>query len=300
MSNRLRHLSVHHFLHFSRRGHAGEARLMFNVIQVKENPGAKIKTGTMPSSTPEQTAALKSDHEPEAIRRRVGASATHSYMGDAVLGAIDGAVTTFAIVTGVVGADLSSSIVLILGIANLFADGFSMAVSNYLGTRTDAETVDKRRADEEFQIDVIPEGEIAEIQEIFRRKGFEGEILERIVEVITSDRDLWVNTMLQEEHGLQLEGPSEWKAGGVTFAAFAAAGAMPLLSFGMEALFPGSVGNEFLWSAIITGVTFFGVGAMKSRFVDTYWLRSGIETLLIGGAAAAMAFGVGYGLRGLA
>lgn len=221
-------------------------------------------------------------------------------MGDAVLGAIDGAVTTFAIVTGVVGADLSSSIVLILGIANLLADGFSMAVSNFLGTRTDAEDLAKRRADEERQIEVIPEGEIAEVREIFRQKGFEGKVLEEIVEVITADRELWVNTMLREEHGLQLEGPSPWKAGGVTYVAFAAAGAMPLLSFAVEAIFPGSVSNEFLWSAIITGVTFFGVGAMKSRFVETHWLRSGLETLLVGGAAAAMAFGVGFGLKGLA
>lgn len=248
----------------------------------------------------EQSAALKSDHEPDAIRDRIGSSTTHSYMGDAVLGAVDGAVTTFAIVTGVVGADLSTSIVLILGVANLFADGFSMAVSNFLSTRTDAETVAKRRADEERQIDVIPEGETAEVREIFRQKGFEGAVLEQIVEVITSDRELWVNTMLQDEHGLQIEGPLAWKAGGVTFLAFAAAGAMPLISFSIEAIFPGSIGNEFLWSAVITGVTFFAVGAMKSKFVDSHWLRSGIETLLIGGAAAALAFGVGFGLRGLA
>ncbi len=253
----------------------------------------------MPSPE-QQTADLRSEHEPDAIRRRVSGNTVHSYMGDAVLGAIDGAVTTFAIVTGVVGADLSSSIVLILGIANLFADGFSMAVGNFLGTRTDAEAVAKRRTEEEWQIDVIPEGEVAEVREIFRQKGFEGDVLERIVEVITSDRELWVNTMLREEHGLQLEGPSPWKAGFVTYIAFAAAGAMPLISFAIEAIFPGSVGNEFLWSALVTCATFFAVGAMKSRFVETHWLRAGVETLLIGGAAAAMAFGVGFGLKGLA
>lgn len=246
------------------------------------------------------TAALRRDHEPEAIRRRVSSRTAHSYMGDAVLGAVDGAVTTFAIVAGVVGAELSSNIVLILGLANLVADGFSMAVSNFLGTRTVAETVAKHRSDEERQIEVIPEGETAEVREIFRQKGFEGDVLERIVEVITSDQELWVNTMLQDEHGLQLEGPSASRAGGVTFAAFAAAGTMPLLSFVFEAMFPGSVGNEFLWSAVITGVTFFTVGALKSRFVERHWLRSGTETLVVGGAAAGLAFGVGVGLRGLA
>jgi VIT1/CCC1 family predicted Fe2+/Mn2+ transporter len=252
------------------------------------------------SEQSEVSAALKRDHEPEAIRKRVASTAEHSYMGDAVLGAVDGVVTTFAIVSGVIGADLSTSIVLILGLANLMADGFSMAVSNYLGTKTDAEAVSKRRSDEEHQIQVFPEGEIAEVREIFRQKGFEGDVLEQVVEVITSDRELWVNTMLQDEHGLQIQGPSAIKAGGVTFVAFAAAGAMPLISFGVEALFPGSVGNEFLWSAIITGVTFFAVGALRSRFVERHWMRSGIETFLIGTVAATLAFGVGVGLKGLA
>ncbi len=254
----------------------------------------------MTSATHGQSSDLESQHRPDEIRRRIGAKTVHSYMSDAVLGAVDGAVTTFAIVSGVVGAELSSSIVLILGVANLLADGFSMAVSNYLGTRTDAETLQKHRAEENRQIDVVPDGEIAEVREIFRQKGFEGDVLDDIVEVITSDRELWVDTMLQEEHGLQLEGPSATRAGGVTFAAFVVAGAMPLLSFAIEAAFPGSVGNEFVWSAVITAATFFTVGALKARFVERHWLRSGLETLFIGGAAAALAFGVGFGLKGLA
>jgi VIT1/CCC1 family predicted Fe2+/Mn2+ transporter len=252
--------------------------------------------------TPQQRRAnaLAHDHEPEAIERRISTATIHSYAGDAVLGAIDGAVTTFAVVSGVVGAELSSSIVLILGMANLLADGFSMAVSNFLGTKTDHENVARHRAEEQRQIDLIPDGEVAEVREIFRQKGFEGEVLDRIVEVITADRELWVNTMLQEEHGLQLDGPSARRAGLVTFLAFAAAGAMPLLAYVVEAIFPGTIQNTFLWSSIITVATFFGVGAMKSRFVERHWLRSGLETLTVGGIAAILAFGVGVLLRGLA
>jgi VIT1/CCC1 family predicted Fe2+/Mn2+ transporter len=252
------------------------------------------------NSQQERTAALAREHEPEAIKRRISTATVHSYTGDAVLGAIDGAVTTFAIVSGVVGAELASSIVLILGVANLLADGFSMAVSNFLSTRTEAENLAKHRAEEQRQIDLIPDGEIAEVREIFRQKGFDGDVLDRIVEVITADRELWVNTMLQEEHGLQLDGPSAKRAGGVTFIAFAAAGAMPLLAFIAEALFPGIVGNVFLWSTVITAITFFGVGAMKSRFVERHWLRSGLETLVVGGIAAVLAYAVGVMLRGLA
>ena len=247
-----------------------------------------------------QTDALERDHEPEAIERRISAATIHSYTGDAVLGAIDGAVTTFAVVSGVVGAELSSNIVLILGCANLVADGFSMAVSNFLGTRTEHENLAKHRAEEQRQIELIPDGEMAEVREIFRQNGFVGDVLDRIVEVITADRELWIDTMLQEEHGLQLNGPSARRAGLVTFIAFAAAGAMPLLAYLVELIFPGGISNVFLWSSLVTAVTFFGVGAMKSRFVERYWLRSGLETLLVGGVAAILAFGVGVLLRGLA
>ena len=85
----------------------------------------------------DQTAIhkLKQDHSPHAIRCRLEAGPQHSYVRDYVYGAIDGAVTTFAIVAGVAGAQLSGGVVVVLGLANLLGDGFSMAVSNYLGTR---------------------------------------------------------------------------------------------------------------------------------------------------------------------
>lgn len=249
---------------------------------------------------PGAAARLLQEHEPEQIRRRLGNGRSHSYIGDAVLGAVDGIVTTFAVVAGAVGADLSSGIVLILGMANLIADGFSMAVGNFLGTRAEAENLAKHRREEERQVRLVPEGERAEVREIFRQKGFSGEVLEKIVDVITSDGELWVNTMLREEHGFQLEGPSPQRSGLVTFLAFALAGAMPLLPLILDAVFPGTVANSFGWSAGVAGVTFFAVGAAKSRVVERHWLRSGLETLVVGGIAALLAFGVGLGLKGLA
>jgi VIT1/CCC1 family predicted Fe2+/Mn2+ transporter len=254
----------------------------------------------MPAEQAAESERLRREHEPDAVRLRISRRRSKSYLGSAVLGAVDGAVTTFAVVSGVVGAELSSSIVLILGLANLLADGFSMAVGNFLGTRAESGSVAKRRRSEERQVALIPEGEAAEIREIFRQKGFSGDDLERIVTVITSDKQLWVDTMLQEEYGLQLDGPSPSRAGLVTFIAFAAAGALPLITYGVNAVSADAVGNPFLWSAVLTGLTFFIVGAVKSRFVDQHWLRSGLETLLVGGAAAALAYGVGVSLRGLA
>jgi VIT1/CCC1 family predicted Fe2+/Mn2+ transporter len=118
---------------------------------------------------------------------------------DFVYGATDGAVTTFAVVAGVVGASLSPSIVLILGFANLPADGFSMAVGNYLAAKAQREYIEKARKREEWEIDNLVEQEKQEIRDIYTKKGFKDELLDEIVRVITSRRKVWVDTMMREE-----------------------------------------------------------------------------------------------------
>ena len=119
-------------------------------------------------------------------------------LGDFVYGATDGAVTTFAVVAGVVGASLSPSIVLILGFANLLADGFSMAVGNYLATKAQREYIEKARKREEWEIDNLVEQEKQEIRDIYTKKGFKAELLDEIVKVITSRRKVWFDTMMRE------------------------------------------------------------------------------------------------------
>ena len=114
---------------------------------------------------------------------------------------------------------------------------------------------------------------------------------------ITSDKDLWVDTMLREEHGLSLDRPSSFRAATVTFLAFIAIGFLPLIAFLADLLFPHTVSRPFLWSAALTGIAFFFVGAVKSRFVADRWYLAGLETLSLGGIAAALAFAAGYLLR---
>jgi VIT1/CCC1 family predicted Fe2+/Mn2+ transporter len=237
---------------------------------------------------------LEASHTPEKIRDRLRAPITHSYLPDFVYGAIDGTVTTFAIVSGVAGAALPSTMIIVLGMANLVADGFSMAASNYLGTRTDEELRKKARRIEEQHIASYPEGEREEVRQIFEEKGFSGADLQRAVEVITADRQRWVDTMLVEELRLPPDGRSATRAALTTFLAFFVVGLIPLLTYIYNVLAPQEIANPFLASAVLTALSFFGVGAAKSRFVDESWHRAGLETLLIGGSAAMLAYAVGF------
>lgn len=243
--------------------------------------------------------SMKSSHTPEAIAARIDQGPSQIYLKDMIYGAIDGAVTTFAIVTGVAGAGLSSGVVIVLGLANVLADGFSMAVSNYLGTRSENQYRDSMRAQELAEVETYPEGEREEIRQFYLRKGLDGEELERIVAVITSDKKLWVDTMLQEEHGLSTEPVHALTAGWVTFVAFLLAGTLPLLSFLVNWLVPGTVGSPFLVSALVTVASFAGVGAIKGRYVNQSPLISALETTLVGATAALLAYIVGYLLQGV-
>ena len=241
---------------------------------------------------------LRDDHTQEAIARRLAAATSHSYLGDFVLGAVDGAVTTFAVVAGGAGAGLSNGVVLVLGLSNVVADGFSMAAGNYLRARADLLVLERIRRMEEAHIDHIPEGEREEIRQIFQAKGFEGEVLDKIVSVITEDRQQWVNTMLTEEWGLRLAPPSPWRAGLATFAAFLLAGLIPLIP--PLVLIGGDSRQAFAASSVMTGFTFFVVGLIRGRVVENRPLAAGVETLFIGGGAAAVAFALGKLLEGVA
>jgi VIT1/CCC1 family predicted Fe2+/Mn2+ transporter len=215
------------------------------------------------------------------------------------LGAVDGTVTTFAVVAGVSGAELAAGIVIILGVANLVADGFSMGVSILLGTRAENQQKESARREEARQVDWLPEGEREEVRQIFAAKGFGGDDLERVVEVITADPELWVNTMLREEYGFADQEVSPWRSGLVTYSGFMAAGLVPLLPYFYGAIIPVGVLNPLAWSTILALVTFFGIGAGKTRFVEQKWYWGGLETLVVGGVAAGLAYLVGALLRGL-
>ena len=233
---------------------------------------------------------LEAEHRAEAIKERIRDKRGYEYLGDAVLGGIDGCVTTFAIAAGAIGGGLPGFVVVILGFANLLSDGFSMAVSNYMRAKSDRDRLEETRHMEERHIELIPEGERQEIRQIFVDKGFSGEVLEKVVAGITQDKGLWVKTMLTEEHGLQIEGPVPIKASLITFGSFIVLGIIPLIPF----LFRIDLERvQFLMSAAITACTFLIIGIVRGFILGRPALRSGILTLLTGGGAASIAFLVG-------
>lgn len=226
-------------------------------------------------------------HSQEEIAARISAPPGRGNLRDFVYGGIDGSVTTFAIVAGVAGAGLSPFIIVALGLANVLADGFSMAAGNYSGTKAERDNLRRILAIEERHIAQFPEGERREVREILSQKGLSGKVLDEATKEITQDRDKWIELMIEGEYGLGGVDPHPMRSALATFFAFMVAGMVPLLPF----LF--SMNNAFTVSAWMTMGVFFSIGAMKSRWSLAPWWYSGGETLLIGGAAAAMAYGVG-------
>ena len=215
---------------------------------------------------------------------------------DFVYGSIDGAVTTFAVVAGASGAVLSPSVVLILGFANLFGDGFSMAIGNYLAAKTRKEYIEKERRREEWEIDNLAEQEKQEIRDIYSNKGFKDELLEQIVRIITSRRKVWLDTMMKEELGL-IEGkrrPTDTAIS--TFAGFNIIGLIPLIPFVFFFATGSSLSSSdvFQYSTLFTAISFFLIGIIKGKIVKRSLFKSGIYTLAIGGVAAIVAYLVGY------
>jgi vacuolar iron transporter family protein len=235
---------------------------------------------------------LEHSHTPSEIAKRLRHGPHVSYLRDLVYGGIDGTVTTFAVMAGVVGANLSSGIVIILGLANLLADGFSMAAANFTGTKAERDEYDQLRNMEERHVALAPDGEREEIRQIFLAKGFEGEALEGAVKAITSRRKRWIDTMMAEEHGMPAVIRSPLKAALMTFIAFVLCGSLPILPYALE------LQRAEILSVVMAGATFFAIGSLRSHWSPAPWWRAGIETFVIGMLAASVAYLVGYLLKG--
>jgi len=173
-----------------------------------------------------------------------------------------------------------------------------MAVGDYLSEKSERDYIESERKRELWELENFPEAERKEIEEIYRKKGLKGEKLNQLVDIITSDKELWVETMMKDELHLMIdEDVSPLKSAVVTFLSFVLAGFMPLIAYVFASFVSVFKEHSFLSASIITGLTLFIVGALRQFVTDVKWYLGGLEMLLVGGLSATVAFLVGFILR---
>ncbi|MDP2677050.1 MAG: VIT1/CCC1 transporter family protein [bacterium] len=219
------------------------------------------------------------------------------FLEDGVFGANDGIVSTFAVVASVAGAALSPITIVIVGVASLFADAFSMATSNYLATESSRDLYARERGIEKDEVESRPQSEIDEIRVILTQKGYVGQDLDAMTALVTKNKKFWVDLMMYEELGFAPpDKRSAFQHGVATFVSFVGAGFLPLLPY---LFLSDDSSGVFFWSVIATGLALFGIGALRAYFTGRNWLISGAEMFFFGGVAALIAYGLGYAVSGI-
>ena len=209
---------------------------------------------------------------------------------DIVYGALDGIVTTFAIVAGVAGAGLASGVVIVLGFANLIADGISMGFGAFLGSKSEQDFVRAEKHVLRKRIQDDPGKQREMLKDAYRAKGFVGPLLDQVADVLTSNEDRWVNDAAQEVLDLPHEEDlTPARDGVVTFISFIAAGFIPLLAY----LLPIPEGLQFRAAVVLVVLVLFGIGAARTRVTAEGFIRSGFEMLFTGALAAGAAYTIG-------
>jgi VIT1/CCC1 family predicted Fe2+/Mn2+ transporter len=246
--------------------------------------------------------ASQKAHQKKAITnaaREEHGGAGSQYIGNMVYGGLDGIVTTFAVVSGVAGANLGANVVMIMGVANLLADGLSMAIGAYLSEKSVKEYYNNEKKREAWEVDNYPEGERLELKEIYKSQGYPDSDIEQLVKIKTAHKKRWVETMMVEELGLLADDKKPLTGSLVTFASFVVAGSLPLLSY-LVGLFIKIPMNVAFWISIgLSALALFSLGAAKVKVTGLKPLRSGLEMLIVGGLAAGVAYGVGVLLKGI-
>jgi len=225
-------------------------------------------------------------------------STVQEYLSEFVYGGIDGSVTTFAVVAGASGANLESSVIIILGFANLVADGFAMSVGSYLSAKTTKERFEKLKRQEYWEIEHLRDSEVQEIRDIYTAKGFTGELLEQVVAKITENKDRWVDVMMKEELNMIRESKSSFTMGLATFTAFCLMGLIPLVAYVLDIWYDIPY-KLFTISIVLTGIAFGIIGLLKGWINETNKWRSMAETLFLGASAAVLAYYIGAFLDSL-
>jgi len=235
---------------------------------------------------------MKEISEPRHLEPHLNES---SSMRDFVFGFGDGVNTSLGLAAGVGGAAVSSDLIILATLVAMFTGAKAMAVQNYLAVKSQRELLTSEINRENWEIENKPEDERKEIEDIYKAKGFTGKDLEMIVDKITSDKKVWLNTMLTEELNLNLEILGHpIKSAFRMFGAFLVGGILPIIPFFF------SSGFTPLFIAIGISLTAsFIVGAVKSRMANTSLIKGGIEMAGLGTGIALIGYGIGSELASI-
>jgi vacuolar iron transporter family protein len=206
---------------------------------------------------------------------------------DIVIGMSDGLTVPFALAAGLSGAVNSTGVIITAGLAEIAAGSIAMGLGGYLAARSDAEHYESERIREYDEIRDLRDREIAEVETIFQSYGLNEEESATVTEKLGQRPDAWVDFMMRFELGLEKPDPKRALTSGLTIAgAYIAGGLIPLAPY--MAL---PVAKTALWfSVLVTLAALATFGYIKGRFTGTKPLRSGLQTMLIGGLAATAAF----------
>ena len=197
------------------------------------------------------------------------------------------------VILGVAAATGDTSIVLVAGLAAAVAESVSMGAVAYTSTLADADYYESERAREYRHIKELPQLEKDEVRSIYAKKGFKGELLDNIVETITTNRDIWVAVMMAEEHQLTpVDRSSAWKAAFVVGFSAIIGSLIPLAPFLFLPVLP-----SMILSVVITAAVLFGVGVYKAKVMIGNPVRSGLELALIGTISALAGYAIGVLLK---
>lgn len=219
-------------------------------------------------------------------------------LGEFVYGGIDGIVTTFAVVAASAGAGLSTTVVIILGFANLVADGFSMGISAYLSAKSEKEIYDRERKKVVESLGNAKQ-EKALIKKIYGDRGFSGKTLTEITNKIHANSEHFVDVVMREEKEMIPESKTPFSIGMITYISFIVVGVVPLLAYVVDYLVDSDISNLFGISALLAALAFTGVGFLKGVATESSRLKAMVETLLLGVVAAGLAYYLGFYLESL-
>ncbi len=228
-------------------------------------------------------------HEPDEQKGGIGRQ-----LRDIILGGQDGLVNVLGLVLGVAAATAQLRIILAAALAATFSESIAMAGVVYTSTLAERDYYLAMLAKEQKEVDELPDVETEEVRQIFRDKGLHGEVLERVVKEITSDKKVWVDTMMRDElHLTPVNGQGAVGRAVVTGFATLIGSVIPLIPFLFVPLFGISVTAATIMAVPLCAVVLFAVGAYKALTLVGDWRVSGLQMLLIGMVSAAAGYGIG-------